>query len=61
MLFEGGAFDAIFRREAVLDHGAAAQVAHFDLDEAAKIAGRAMLHLKDGVQFVIELDDHARA
>ena len=44
----------------MLGHGAGAQVAHFDLDEAAQVAGGAVLHFEDGVEFLVELDHHAR-
>jgi hypothetical protein len=33
---------------------------NFDLDEAAQVAGGAVLHFEDGVKLLVELDDHAR-
>src|SRR6185437_6425862 len=57
----GDLFNGIRRAEAVLEHGAGAQVAEFGLDEGAKIARRPVLDAEHGVQVVVVLDDHAGA
>ena len=51
--------DGIGRAEAVLEHGAGAQVAQLGLDEGAQVAGRAVLDREHGVQIIVVLDDHA--
>jgi hypothetical protein len=60
LLIQRGAFHAVLGREPMLGHGAAAQAAHFNLHEAAQVAGSAVLHFEDGVEFLVELDYHAR-
>jgi len=60
LFIEGGALDAVFRREAMFGHGPTAQAAHFHLHETAQVAGSAVLHFENGIEFVVELDDHAR-
>ena len=52
-------FDGVGGAEAVLEHGAGADVAQLGLDEGAQVAGRAVLDLEDQVQLVVVLDDHA--
>src|SRR5271170_7035306 len=44
----------------MLEHCAGAQVAQLGLDEGAEVAGGAVLDGKDGVEFVVVLNDHAR-
>src|ERR1700743_2348082 len=46
--------------EAVLEHGARAQVPQLGLDKGAQVAGRTMLDRKNGMQLIVVLDDHAR-
>ena len=53
--------DRVRRAEAMLEHGAGAQVAQLGLDERAQVAGRAVFYAEDGVQIIVVLDDHARA
>ena len=47
------------RTEAVLKHGAGAQVAQLGLDEGTQVAGRAVFDAENGVQIIVVLDDHA--
>jgi hypothetical protein len=61
MIFHDGPLHLVFGREAMLTHGTAAQVAHFDLHEASEVARRPVGHAEDRVQIIVELDDHARA
>ena len=59
VLLERGLFDLVFGAEAVLDHGAGAELAHLYLDEAAQVARCAVLHLENGIQLAVPLDHHA--
>src|SRR5205814_1120956 len=52
--------DGVGRAEAVLEHGAGAQVAELGLNEGAQVTRGAVLHFEDGVQLPVVLDDHAR-
>jgi len=61
LLFEQRLLHLVLGREAMLGHGAAAQAAHSDLHEPSQIAGGAVIHAENGVQLVVELDDHPRA
>src|SRR5438270_13236722 len=51
--------DGIGGAEAVLEHGAGAQIAQLGLDECAQIARSAVLNAEDGMKVVVVLDDHA--
>src|SRR5579863_108903 len=53
--------DGIRRAEAVLEHGAGAQIAQFGLNEGAQVAGSTVLDAKNGMQIIVMLDDHAGA
>ncbi len=55
----GDLLDGIAGAEAVLEHGAGAQVAQLGLDEGAQVAGGAVLHAEHRMQIVVVLDDHA--
>ena len=57
---DGDLLDGIAGAEAVLEHGAGAQIAQLGLDERPQVAGGAMLDAEDRVQIVVVLDDHAR-
>ena len=52
-------FDGVGGAEAVLEHGAGAEVAQLGLDERAQVAGCTVLDLENQVQLVVVLDDHA--
>src|SRR5208282_1737595 len=52
-------FNGIGRTEAVLEHGAGAQIAQFRLDECAQVARRAMVDAEHGMQIIVVLNDHA--
>jgi hypothetical protein len=53
--------DGIAGAEAVLKHGAGAQVPQFGLDKRAQIARGAVLDAEYRVQIVVVLDDHAES
>ncbi len=44
----------------MLEHRAGLKIAQFGLDEGAQVAGSAVLNLKDQMQLVVVLDNHAR-
>ena len=61
VLFEDRLIHTVFRREAVFEHGTATEVPQLGLHKPAQVTWRAMRDAEHGVQFVIELDHHARA
>ena len=58
---QDGAVHEFFRAEAVIDHGAGAQVFHARLHGAALVARRAVIGAENGEKLALVLDHHAGA